>query len=126
MALLVLLALLLLLAEQGEAQKQDPYQVMGLPKDANEVQIKKAFRKLARTYHPDNADTGNEAKYIELVEANDILSDPERREHYDRFGHSSNNFGHQSGGSGTGFQGMRMNADLGDLFKRFAQANGGA
>src|SRR5437588_11861247 len=65
--------------------EKDYYKVLGVPKDATEAEIKKAYRKLAREYHPD-ANKGNpkaEERFKEISEANDILSDPKRRKEYD-------------------------------------------
>ncbi len=68
---------------------RDPYEVLGVSRDAGEQEVKKAFRKLARELHPDvNAhDPQAEEKFREAAEANEILSDPERRATYDRYGH---------------------------------------
>merc|ERR1712115_543594 len=89
---------------------------MKLPKDANENQIKKQFRKLAREYHPDNAATGDEEKYMELVNANDILSDPEKRKQYDMFGSTNpGNMRQHSGGSPV---------DLSQVFNFFNRKGG--
>lgn len=93
---------------------RDPYEVLGVPRDADETTIKKAFRKLARELHPDvNAhDPQAEDKFKETAEAYEILSDPKRRDIYDRYGHE----GLRSGG-------MRPNFDafgsIGDLFEAF-------
>jgi molecular chaperone DnaJ len=72
------------------AVKRDYYEVLGIPRTASQEEIKKAFRKLARQYHPDvNKEPGAEAMFKEINEANDILSDPEKRAMYDRFGHNA-------------------------------------
>ncbi|HEY4897623.1 MAG TPA: molecular chaperone DnaJ [Solirubrobacteraceae bacterium] len=99
---------------------RDPYEVLGVGRDADEQQIKKAFRQLARELHPDvNAhDPDAEAKFKEAVEANDILSDAERRATYDRHGHE----GLRSGGYAPNFDGF---GSIGDLFNAFFGDGGG-
>jgi membrane protease YdiL (CAAX protease family) len=70
------------------------YEVLGIPRDASLEDIKQAFRKLALEYHPDrNHDEGAEAKFKEVNEAYDVLSNPKRRENYDRYGHVDETFG---------------------------------
>ena len=70
------------------ATKRDYYEVLGLSRDASAEDIKKAFRRLAFKYHPDrNQDDGAEAKFKELNEAFEVLSDPDKRTRYDQFGH---------------------------------------
>src|SRR5271154_3789457 len=93
---------------------RDPYDVLGVKRDASEQQIKKAFRQLARELHPDvNAhDPDAEEKFKEAAEANEILSDPERRATYDRYGHE----GLRSGGYAPNFDGF---GSIGDLFDAF-------
>src|SRR6202044_2228393 len=83
---------------------RDPYEVLGVARDASEQQIKKAFRALAMELHPDvNAhDPDAEEKFKEAAEANEILSDPERRATYDRYGHE----GLRSGGYAPNFDGF--------------------
>ena len=72
------------------AEKRDYYEVLGLQKGATDDEIKKAYRKLAKQYHPDlNPDNPEaEAKFKEINEANDVLSDPQKRAKYDQFGHA--------------------------------------
>ena len=91
------------------------------PRDADETQVKKAFRKLARELHPDvNAhDPQAEEKFKEAAEAYEILSDPERRATYDRYGHE----GLRSGGMGRASTASARSRDLFDQF--FGQAFGG-
>ena len=71
------------------SNKRDYYEVLGIPKDADENQIKKAFWKLAKKYHPDvnKDDSEAEAKFKEANEAYEVLSDKEKRQRYDQFGH---------------------------------------
>ena len=68
------------------ANKRDLYEVLGVTKSASKDQIKSAYRKLAKQYHPDNKETGNEAKFKEVQEAYDILYDDQKRQTYDQFG----------------------------------------
>jgi molecular chaperone DnaJ len=93
---------------------RDPYEVLGVGRDASEQQIKKAFRALARELHPDvNAhDPDAEEKFKEAAEAYEILSDEERRTTYDRYGHD----GLRSGGYAPNFEGF---GSIGDLFNAF-------
>jgi molecular chaperone DnaJ len=93
---------------------RDPYEVLGVARDADETTIKKAFRKLARELHPDvNAhDPDAEEKFKEAAEAYEILNDPERRATYDRYGHE----GLRSGGMGPDFSGFGSITDLFDAF----------
>jgi molecular chaperone DnaJ len=100
---------------------RDPYEVLGVERDASEQQIKKAFRQLAMELHPDvNAhDPDAERKFKEAAEANEILSDPERRATYDRYGHD----GLRSGGYAPNFDGFGSISDLFNAF--FGGASGG-
>ena len=93
---------------------RDPYEVLGVARDADETTIKKAFRKLARELHPDvNAhDPDAEEKFKEAAEAYEILSDPERRATFDRYGHE----GLRSGGWAPNFDGFGSISDLFDAF----------
>jgi len=93
---------------------RDPYEILGVARDAGEQEIKKAFRGLARELHPDvNAhDPQAEEKFKEAAEAYEILSDPERRRTYDRYGHD----GLRSGGYAPNFEGF---GSIGDLFNAF-------
>src|SRR6201996_8530024 len=69
------------------ADGDDFYQILGVPRDASQEDIQRAYRKLARTYHPDvNHDPGAEDRFKEASEAYDVLSDPETRRRYDAFG----------------------------------------
>src|ERR687890_866402 len=93
---------------------RDPYEVLGVPRDADETQIKKAFRKLARELHPDvnKNDPDAEEKFKEAAEAYEILNDSERRALYDRYGHD----GLRSGGYAPNFEGFGSISDLFDAF----------
>jgi molecular chaperone DnaJ len=93
---------------------RDAYEVLGVSRDADETQVKKAFRRLARELHPDvNAhDPEAESKFKEAAEAYEILSDADRRATYDRYGHE----GLRSGGQSPNFEGFGSISDLFDAF----------
>ena len=96
--------------------KRDYYEVLGVPKDADDAALKKAYRVLAKKYHPDAnpGDKEAEAKFKEASEAYGVLSDPEKRRQYDQFGHAA--FEGGAGGAG-GFGGFDFSgADMGDIF----------
>ena len=96
------------------AVKRDYYEVLGLGRDASEDDIKKAFRKLAMQCHPDrNKEPGAEAKFKEISEAYEVLSSPEKRSRYNRYGHVSGEGGTERGYGDFGFGG------LGDIFETF-------
>ena len=97
------------------------YDILGVSKDADEKEIKSAFRKLAKQYHPDiNKEAGAEAKFKEIGEAYAVLGDAEKRRQYDQFGHEAFTQGASQGGFGGGFGGFGgFNAediDLGSIF----------
>lgn len=101
------------------ADKRDYYEVLGLSKGASEDEIKKAYRKLAKQYHPDvNKAPDAEAKFKEVNEAYEVLSDPQKKQTYDQFGHAGMDGANFNGGFGGGFGGMNMD-DLGDIFSSF-------
>jgi molecular chaperone DnaJ len=106
------------------ATKRDPYDVLGVPRDADEQQIKKSFRKLARELHPDvnRHDPQAEEKFKEAAEAYEILSDSERRAIFDRYGHE----GLGARGFESGFGGFGSFADIFDAFFGGGDAFGGA
>ena len=115
---------------------KDYYQILGVPRDASGEQITKAFRKLARRYHPDvNQDPGAEEKFKEINEAHAVLKDPDKRERYDTLGaaweHGQDfrpppgyeNFGfHYAGGGGRGADGL---GDFSDFFSTLFGGLGG-
>ncbi len=101
----------------GTATKRDYYEILGVKKGASDAELKKAFRKLARKYHPDvnPNDKTAEHKFKEMNEAYEVLSDPKKRNQYDQFGHAAFDagFGQGSGpGPGQGFEGFRQGADF--------------
>src|SRR6266446_3932895 len=103
------------------AQQKDYYGVLGVKKTASQEEIRKAFRKLARKYHPDvnPGDKKAEEKFKQMSEANDVLSDPKKRKIYDQLGFYSDNIdpataeayaragGGAGGAGGSGFGGFR-------------------
>ena len=103
------------------ADKQDYYDLLGVSKSASDAEIKSAFRKLAKKYHPDNKETGDEAKFKEIGEAYSVLSDKQKRAQYDQFGHAAfQNGGDGFGGGAGGFNGFGFeDIDLSDLFNMF-------
>ena len=110
------------------ASKRDYYEILGVSKTASKDDIKSSYRKLAKKYHPDNKETGDEAKFKEVQEAYDILYDDQKRSAYDQFGHAAfeQTGGGPAGGnpfSGfSGFSGEDIN--LGDIFGSFFGGGG--
>ena len=98
------------------ADKRDYYEVLGVDKNATEAEIKKAYRKVAKKYHPDinPGDKAAEEKFKEAAEAYEVLSDSEKRARYDQFGHAA----FEQGGAGAGgFGGFDFGGgDMGDIF----------
>jgi len=101
--------------------KRDYYEILGVTKSASEAEIKKAYRKMAIKYHPDKNpdDKAAEDKFKEAAEAYEVLSNPEKRQRYDQFGHAG--VGSAAGG---GFSGGGMNME--DIFSQFGDIFGGA
>ena len=95
------------------AEKRDYYEVLGVSKGATEDELKKAYRQLAKKYHPDtnSGDAAAEAKFKEASEAYAILNDPDKRRQYDQFGHSA-----FDGAGGTGFSDFDMRDIFGEFF----------
>ena len=100
------------------AEKRDYYEVLGLKKGAGEDEIKKAFRKMAMKYHPDKnpGDRTAEEKFKEVNEAYSVLSDPEKKSKYDRFGHAGVDPNSGFGGGGFGGAGFGGFEDIFDMF----------
>ena len=100
------------------ADKRDYYEVLGIAKGASEDEIKKAYKKMARKYHPDlnPGDKEAEEKFKEVNEAYEVLSDADKKARYDQYGHAGvdPNFG-----GGAGFDGSFDFGDLGDIFGSF-------
>ena len=111
---------------------KDYYSILGIPKTASEAEMKQAYRKLSRELHPDKhkGDKDKEAKFKEVNEAYEVLSDPTKKANYDRFGNADfNGFGGGGGGGFGGFQqgfsGAEFNGDLNDIFSSFFGGGGG-
>ena len=104
------------------ADKRDYYEVLGIAKGASEDEIKKAYRKMAKKYHPDlhPGDKASETSFKEVNEAYEILSNPEKKGRYDQFGHAGVDPNYGAGGAGGfgGFDGVDL-GDLGDIFGSF-------
>ncbi len=105
------------------ADKRDYYEVLGVQKGCSEDELKKAYRQMAKKYHPDlhPDDKEAEAKFKEVNEAYEVLSDPQKRSRYDQFGHAGvdPSFGGGAGGAyGSGGFGFDM-GDIGDIFEGF-------
>ena len=115
--------------------KRDYYEVLGLSKGASAAEIKKAYRKLSKQYHPDiNKEEGAEEKFKEITEAYEVLSDENKKAQYDQFGHAAFDGGAGGqggfggfGGFGGGFSGGFSGGfdDLGDIFSSFFGGGGG-
>lgn len=109
-------------------QKRDYYEVLGIDKSADDAAIKKAYRVLAKKYHPD-VNPGNEEaekKFKEASEAYAVLSDPEKRRQYDQFGHAAFDGGAGGGGfGGFDFSGADFSDIFGDIFGGFGDIFGG-
>jgi molecular chaperone DnaJ len=106
--------------------KRDYYEVLGVNRSANQDEIKKAYRKLARQYHPDvnKDDPSAQEKFAEVAEAYDVLSDNQKRSRYDQFGHQDPTQGGFGGGQGAGFGDFDFGG-FGDIFDMFFGGNGG-
>ena len=103
------------------AEKRDYYEVLGVSKSASDSELKSAYRKLAKKYHPDMnpGDKEADAKFKEASEAYSVLSDPDKRRQYDQFGHAAFEGGAGGGAGGFDFNGMDMGDIFGDIFGDF-------
>mgnify|MGYP004457886149 FL=1 len=101
------------------AEKRDYYEVLGVSKTASEDEIKKAYRKLARQYHPDlhPDDKDCAEKFKEVNEAYEVLSDSSKKARYDQFGHAGVDPNYQGGGYGGGYAGGNPFGDMSDIFE---------
>lgn len=106
-------------------EKRDYYEVLGVSKTATPDELKKAYRKLAIKYHPDKnpGDKAAEEKFKEAAEAYDVLSNPEKRQRYDQYGHSMGPQGFPGGGGAGG--GFSTNMSMDDIFSMFGDIFGG-
>src|SRR5207247_4603699 len=103
--------------------KRDYYEILGVSRSATDDELKKAYRRLAKQYHPDaNKEQGAEARFIEVNEAYEVLSDPQKRAAYDRYGHA----GLGNGTSGAGFSDFGTFSTINDLFETFFAGTAGA
>lgn len=109
--------------------KRDYYEILGVSKSATDPEIKKAYRKLSKQYHPDiNKEADADAKFKEITEAYEVLSDGNKRAAYDQYGHASTdpNFGAGGGGFGGGFGGGGFGGGgFEDIFESFFGGGGG-
>ena len=108
------------------AEKRDYYEVLGVSKTASDSEIKSAYRKLAKKYHPDMnpGDKEAEAKFKEASEAYAILSDADKRRQYDQFGHAAFDGGAGGGAGGFDYNGFDMGDIFGDIFGDFFGGGG--
>ncbi|NLM49418.1 MAG: molecular chaperone DnaJ [Clostridiaceae bacterium] len=109
--------------------KRDYYEVLGVSRNATDEEIKKAYRKLAKQYHPDlNKDNPDaEAKFKEISEAYEVLSNPEKKARYDQFGHAGVDPTYGAGSTGGAYDGFGgFGFDMGDIFETFFGGFGGS
>lgn len=104
------------------ATKRDYYEVLGVRRDADDAELKRSFRKLARQYHPDvNREPGSEERFKEIGEAYEVLSDPQKRQLYDQYGHAGV---HTNGG--PDFSNFATFGSFADIFEQFGSIFGAA
>lgn len=101
------------------------YDLLGVSKNADEKEIKSAYKKAARKYHPDNSETGDEEKFKKLGEAYEVLKDPQKRQLYDQYGEEGlKGMGGFGAGGFSDFSGAEGFGDLGDIFSSFFGGGG--
>jgi molecular chaperone DnaJ len=101
--------------------KRDYYEVLGVQRDADDAALKRAFRKLARQYHPDvNKEPGSDQQFKEISEAYEVLNDPQKRQLYDQYGHAG------VGSAGADFGNFGGFGSFSDIFEQFGSIFGGA
>lgn len=106
-------------------EKEDLYDILGVSKDASQADIKKAYRKLSKKYHPDiNDEPGAEEKFKQVSEAYETLSDEDKRAAYDRYGHAANDPNFGGGSAGGGFSGSSSFGGFEDIFDQFFGGGG--
>jgi molecular chaperone DnaJ len=109
------------------AAQKDPYRVLGVDRKASQDEVKKAYRKLARQYHPDrNKDAGAEERFKEISQAYDVLGDPDKRKQFDSGRFNPFASGGGPGGPGAGFDPGSFGDILSDLFGRASRGGGAA
>ncbi|MFH0954986.1 MAG: molecular chaperone DnaJ [Candidatus Micrarchaeota archaeon] len=107
------------------SEKRDYYDVLGLSKSAGADDVKSAYKRLAKEYHPDvSKDPKAKEKFQEVLEAYSVLSDGQKRQNYDQFGHAAEGFSGYSGGGFGGFGGAGMDFDFSELFENFGGFEG--
>ncbi|HEY4576035.1 MAG TPA: DnaJ domain-containing protein, partial [Thermoanaerobaculia bacterium] len=106
---------------------KDYYATLGVKKEASQEDIQKAYRKMARKFHPDvNKDSQAEVKFKEIGEAYEVLKDPDKRKKYDQFGSNWNRMGGGQGGPPPGWEGIHFDFGQGGGGFRDFQGGGGA
>jgi molecular chaperone DnaJ len=108
------------------ADRPDYYKILGVGKNASDDEIKKAYRKLARKYHPDTnqGDKQAEERFKEISQAHDVLSDPDKRKQYDRAGTTFGQFANAAAGGGQGFDPSAFSGGFGDILSNLFNGAG--
>ena len=100
----------------------DYYELLGIEKGASREEIKKAYKRLAKKYHPDNSDTGDAERFKKINEAAAVLSDDRKRQQYDQYGSAGGQFGQ----GGFNYNDFSSNSDFGDIFDHLSEMFGGS